>query len=510
MATIVKTLVTKWAYKVDVSELKKARTQLKAIKGEMTQVRKTSVAFGKGELNRIRRVRNAWGSLNKKVKEYGNESVRSGRKAKAAQSGGALIGGFKGFAAARGLGLGAGAAAGLAAGPGIAAITGIAASLKAFATRELAEINIGRLLGEGADAAKFTDQLGKFATETSFSVKQVRELAQNLLASDFAANQVIPTLSQLGDVSGGSADKMNRLLINFVQIRDNGVAMTRDIRQFTTAGVPLLGTLAKQLGKTKGEIMDMASKSQISAAMVQKALDSLTGKGGKFYKAQDTALRTSIGRFNELAETIQLVAEKIGMAIDNNGLIQKFLESLTLDIQYLTKAMKDSLPAIKLMAAGGALLFAAFFPVLGLFTTILLFLDDLIAYNSGRNSLIGHALGENAYQKGGPSVTERLWEGTKTGLGGIVDAAKEVGGTGLDALGMMGDLFMSGITRTGLPTPPPTSSGDTADPKVVVNQNNHNTFTSEQGPEAANAMNKQHSQNLGKEVGRRTKTAVQK
>ena len=133
MSRVVKELVTKWTYKVDTTQLKQARAALKGIKSEMTKVRKSSIAFGKGELNRVRRVRDAWSNLNRKVRQYGTEVTTSGRKAQKAQGAGALAGGFKGFAALRGLGVGAGAAAGLAAGPGVAAITAAAGSVRAFA-----------------------------------------------------------------------------------------------------------------------------------------------------------------------------------------------------------------------------------------------------------------------------------------------------------------------------------------------------------------------------------------
>jgi tape measure domain-containing protein len=465
MATIVKQLVTKWTYKVDTKELKAARMALKGIKKEMTQVRKSSI-------------------LNNQVRRYGDETVRSGRKAR--RVGGAAAG-FKGFAALRGLGVGAGAAAGLAAGPGIAAVTGIAASVKAFADAELAGVNIGRLLGKGKDETdKFVASLAEFAAKTPFAIRQMEDLAQRLLASNFAAGEVVPTLRQLGDVTGGNTDKMNRLLINFVEIRDNNRAFAKDLRQFTSAGVPIFDALAKTIGVTRAEISEMTRRGEIDFKKIQRALDFLTKNGGKFENAMKAASETTIGRFNELVERIQILGRELGKVLGGEaGFFANLFGSLALDVKFLTENMKEMIPVIKALAAAGTLLFFAFFPILGLFTALFLFIDDLIAFKQKRNSLIGLVFGDdnnesifsnifttikdNFVRSMSEALTE-IWNNFKGMFEGFGLIAR-LGGSVMSGGAGISDV-MNQIQNYGSST----VSGD-----VNINQTNHTTVNGSQG-----------------------------
>ena len=366
-------------------------------------------------------------NLSNQVRRYGDETVRAGRKTARAQKGGGLGGGgFKEFALARSAGLGAGAAAGLAAGPAAVGIGAIAGSVRAFAQAELAQVNLSRLLGKGTDETKkFIGELGEFAATTPFAIGQMEDLASRVLASNFAMEEVIPTLRQLGDVTGGNTDKMNRLLINFVEIRDNNRAFAKDLRQFTSAGVPIFDALVKTTGKTRAEIGEMTRRGEIDFKKIQKALDFLTKNGGKFENAMDDASKTTIGAFNELRERIVLLGRAFGSEIGGeDGFWQRSFKSMALSVKFLTENIDELIPALKILGAIAGILFIKFFPLTSLFLIMFIMIEDMVAFLDGRDSLIGRVFGQGGKIK--PETIKDLPKETKKGMETFVGTAEFV------------------------------------------------------------------------------------
>ena len=73
------------------------------------------------------------------------------------------------------------------------------------------------------------------------------------------AENVIDTLKDLGNVAAGLSVPMQRIAINYGQVLALGRLQAREVRDFAMAGVPLIGELSKNLGKTTEEIQNMVS-----------------------------------------------------------------------------------------------------------------------------------------------------------------------------------------------------------------------------------------------------------
>lgn len=185
--------------------------------------------------------------------------------------------------------------------------------LSEFSKFEDVQTSFIPILGSLDAAKSMMQDISATAVTTPFQIEDLAQGAQILLSMGAATREdVIPTLRMLGDVAGGSVDKFNRLAINFAEIQGNGRAMTRDIRQFTTAGVPLLAELADMWGVNIQQAQDMVTNGQATGEEVTKALRRLTGEGGKFFRAMDLAAKTNTGLWSNLKENISLTAVAIG------------------------------------------------------------------------------------------------------------------------------------------------------------------------------------------------------
>lgn len=157
------------------------------------------------------------------------------------------------------------------------------AALKAAGDMEQTKIAFETMLGSASKADDFIKQLVSFAKTTPFELKGLNQAAKQLLAYGFAQEEVIPNLKALGDIASGvGMDKLPNLILAYGQVRAATRLTGMELRQFTEAGVPLLGMLAEQMGKPVSAIQEMVTAGEIGFPEVEKALKSLTGEGGRF------------------------------------------------------------------------------------------------------------------------------------------------------------------------------------------------------------------------------------
>jgi tape measure domain-containing protein len=202
--------------------------------------------------------------------------------------------------ASRTFALGLGAAAVAVGGLGFAAI-------KAAGDMEQTRIAFETMLGSAEKADEFVKQLVSFAKTTPFELTGLNTAAKQLLAYGFAQEEVIPNLKALGDIASGvGMDKLPNLILAFGQVKAATKLTGMELRQFTEAGVPLLGMLAEQMGKPVSAIQEMVSEGKIGFAEVETALKALTGEGGRFNDLMDKQSKSLGGMVSNLQDSWNL------------------------------------------------------------------------------------------------------------------------------------------------------------------------------------------------------------
>ena len=170
-------------------------------------------------------------------------------------------------------------------GKAVTVLEGLGAALSALgvyavkAGGELQNVQVAmtNMLGSAERAGAFVKELQSFAAHTPFEFNDVTKASQKFLAFGFTAEQIIPTLTAVGDAAAGvgaGQDGVNRLTIALGQIAAKGKLASQEMMQITELGIPAWQLLADKLGTDVATAQDMVTKSMVDSQM---ALDALVG-----------------------------------------------------------------------------------------------------------------------------------------------------------------------------------------------------------------------------------------
>jgi len=194
-----------------------------------------------------------------------------------------------------GLGVGgsllAGAAGGLAADLGVRAFGKAQSGLESLfqtgmrtnSQMEVLTQSFETLMGSATAGKRVLESLRKFAEVTPFELPDVAKVGVQLLATKkITENQLIPTISKLGDAAAGSADGFEsfpRIARAISQMLNKEKIQAEEMLQLSEAGVPAWTALAKSMGKTVPELQKMGERGQLGLEAIMKLVD---GLGGQF------------------------------------------------------------------------------------------------------------------------------------------------------------------------------------------------------------------------------------
>lgn len=204
-----------------------------------------------------------------------------------------------------------------------ATVAAAAFSVKSASEVEDSRIAFETMLGSADKAEKMLQELSDFAVKTPFTLPTIREGAKQILAYGVSAEEILPTIKALGDISAGvGRDKLPFLVLALGQVRAAGRLMGTELRQFTEAGVPLLEALSKKLGKTTAQIRDdMERGAGPSFKVVQETIFDMTEEGGKFFNLMQRQSKTFGGVMSNIQDQLGRVSREI-IGIDEKGNIK--------------------------------------------------------------------------------------------------------------------------------------------------------------------------------------------
>ncbi len=164
------------------------------------------------------------------------------------------------------------------------------------------------MLGDMGKAQQLMDELTNFAAVTPFELTDVIGSTQMLMNYGVAADEVVEKMTQLGNLAGGNAQKLDRVTIAYGQMLAKGKVTNEEMRQMLEAGVPILQAIADTMGITTAEVQDLASKSKIGIDELNNAIASLTSNGGQFAGMMEKQSETMLG----MASTAKAIIAQIG------------------------------------------------------------------------------------------------------------------------------------------------------------------------------------------------------
>lgn len=190
---------------------------------------------------------------------------------------------------------------------------GVGALLKQAGDFEQVTIAFETLTQSQEKAAKLQRDLVDFAVKTPFQLKGVFDSTKQLLAYGIESENMIDTLTALGNVAAGvGKEKLPQLTLAFGQVRAANRLRGQEVRQFTEAGVPINEIIAKEFGIASTEVQDFVSRGEVDFDRFNKAFQDLANGTGRFTGLMEKQSRSFLGIWSNLQDLIQVTAAEIG------------------------------------------------------------------------------------------------------------------------------------------------------------------------------------------------------
>lgn len=228
---------------------------------------------------------------------------------------------------------------------------------------ELQQRALQSILQNKDQANEIWDKTVQLAVRSPFTVKELVTYTKQLAAYRIEADKLYDTNKMLADVSAGLGVSMDRLILAFGQVKAANYLRASEVRQFTEAGVNILGELAtiytELEGKmvSVGDVQERITKRMVKFGDVEEVFKRITSAGGIFYNMQEVQAETLAGMMSNLRDTFDLMFNEIGKA--NDGLLKTFVTLLKDVVNNWERIGQIVIPIIGTLVGRFALLKAA-------------------------------------------------------------------------------------------------------------------------------------------------------
>lgn len=192
------------------------------------------------------------------------------------------------------------------------------------------------MLGSAEKGRAAIAKLIGFADVTPFDNPEIIQSGKSLLNIGIAVDGLTGKLEMLGNISAGTGNKIFEITSIYSKAAAKGKVQTEELMQLAERGVPIIQAFASMLKVSTQEVMAMAEKGQLSFALLDEALQSLGGQGGKYFGLMEKQSKNMLGAWSNF----QAEVEKIGTAIGKEAIpaLTAALESLLAEIDKLRES----------------------------------------------------------------------------------------------------------------------------------------------------------------------------
>lgn len=160
------------------------------------------------------------------------------------------------------------------------------------------------MTGSSKKAASITKELQTMGAKTPFEMTDLADTTQLLMQYGFTADDALNRMSMLGDISQGSADKMNRIAMAYGQMSSAGKVQLEDVKQMIEAGFSPLQEISETTGESMASLYDRISKGKMSVDEITQSMKRATSKGGKYFKSMEKQSKTFNGQLSTMKDNL--------------------------------------------------------------------------------------------------------------------------------------------------------------------------------------------------------------
>lgn len=183
---------------------------------------------------------------------------------------------------------------------------------------QLEQINTAftTMLGSAPQAQALIAQLQQLAAQTPFQFDQLVQGTQLLLAYGLQAEQIVPTLTAVGNAAAGvgaGGEGIDRIIRAIGQMQAKGAVAAQEMQQLAELGIPSWQILADAIGVKVPDAMKLVEDRAVSSSEAIPAL--LAGLNEKFGGMMETQSQTLLGKWSTMKDEIQLALTEVGNAL---------------------------------------------------------------------------------------------------------------------------------------------------------------------------------------------------
>lgn len=252
----------------------------------------------------------------------------------------------------------------------------IGKALGGAADLEQMAISFEVLTGSMEKGKSLLEDVRKMGAATPYEFPALAEGVKTLLNFGIAADDTLPLIGMLGDVAGGSQDKLSSLSLVLGQVSSNARLTGGDLLQFINAGWNPLNEIVKKTGESMADARKRMEEGRITYEEVKAALVAATSAGGQFHGMMEKQSGSNLGLLSTLKDTVNEIFVTLGKPL--NDALKPVLQGAITDAGQLGASL-----AAAIQMAQGAMANGKLGEILGL--------SLKIAAKEGINALIqGH------------------------------------------------------------------------------------------------------------------------
>lgn len=211
---------------------------------------------------------------------------------------------------------------------------------------ELINKSLEILLHSSARAERVWGQITELAIKSPFQISELATATKQMAAYRIEADQLYEKTKMLADISAGLGVQMSRLILAYGQVKAANFLRGTELRQFSEAGIDMLGQLSAYFTEMEGrfvsaaDVFDRISKRLVLFEDVDAVLTRVTSQGGTFYQMQEEQAKTLTGQIRNLKDEIDLMFHDIGQS--THGIIMTVIKV----IRDLIRNWREVLPVL--------------------------------------------------------------------------------------------------------------------------------------------------------------------
>lgn len=189
--------------------------------------------------------------------------------------------------------------------------TGAKAGFAYKASLEQTTTAFATMTGSAAKAQSIVSSLSKMAANTPFEMSDLTSATQTLMEYGISANDAVQSMSMLGDIAQGNAQKMQSLALAYGQMSSLGKVQLQDLKQMIGVGFNPLKVISEQTGESMASLYQRISKGTLSVQEIANAMRTATSAGGAYYNSMAKQSKTLNGLISTLKENATALASSV-------------------------------------------------------------------------------------------------------------------------------------------------------------------------------------------------------